>query len=141
MDGAQSEYEQAGRSEYQQTDYQPSDGHFDYSQGQQVLGDSTNIPDYNERLGYGTDQGRWLVQQVGTRGSGADGAKRRSTRPPRAFHEMDESSMMNVPLRPEKPEKPEAQAGQVPFWAVVAGGVASFGLIWVGFWLLKPQPF
>ena len=44
------------------------------------------------RLGYGTDQGRWLMQQVQAK----DGApKRRSTRPQYAFH--DESSLAAIP--------------------------------------------
>ena len=39
------------------------------------------------RLAYGTDQGRWLMEQVQ---SAPDGAKRRaSTRPQHAFHDPD----------------------------------------------------
>ena len=42
--------------------------------------------DYNARLGYGTDQGRWLVQQVGDKES----AGRRPSRvPSRVFHDID----------------------------------------------------
>ena len=38
------------------------------------------------RLAYGTDQGRWLMEQVQAT---PDGAKRRSTRPQHAFHDED----------------------------------------------------
>eukprot|EP00966_Prymnesium_polylepis_P094934 2198349-Prymnesium_polylepis.1 len=36
------------------------------------------IPDYNARLGYGTDQGRWLMEQVSAKQDGEGGAKRRA---------------------------------------------------------------
>ena len=42
--------------------------------------------DYNARLGYGTDAGRWLMEQVGEK----DGAgKRPSRQPSRVFHDID----------------------------------------------------
>ena len=50
-----------------------------------------DVPDYNERLAYGTDQGRWLMEQVQSTPDGA--AKRRAaTRPQRAFHDEDSLS-------------------------------------------------
>lgn len=51
---------------------------------------STKIPDYNERLGYGTDQGRWLMEQVNTK-DGGDGAQQRrkaARAPQRVFHDV-----------------------------------------------------
>ena len=39
------------------------------------------------RLAYGTDQGRWLMEQVQATPDGA--AKRRATRPQHAFHNDD----------------------------------------------------
>lgn len=42
--------------------------------------------DYNARLGYGTDQGRWLVQQVGEKESTG---RRPSRQPSRVFHDID----------------------------------------------------
>lgn len=47
-----------------------------------------SIPDYNQRLGYGTDQGMWLMKQVAPKTDELT-AKRRA-RPPRAFHEVAE---------------------------------------------------
>ena len=47
---------------------------------------------FPRRLGYGTDQGRWLMQQVQAK----DGApKRRAARPQHAFH--DESTLSAIP--------------------------------------------
>ena len=49
---------------------------------QQALGDE----EYRKRLAYGTDQGRWLMEQVQN-----DAAKQRKNKPPvRAFHDMNE---------------------------------------------------
>ena len=51
------------------------------------------------RLAYGTDQGRWLMEQVQ---SAPDGAKRRlATRPQHAFH--DEDTLGAVPPQPQQP--------------------------------------
>ena len=46
-------------------------------------------PDYNARLGYGTDQGRWLVEQVGAR-DGVEVVRRPSRQPSRVFHDPNE---------------------------------------------------
>ena len=45
-------------------------------------------PDYNERLAYGTDQGRWLAEQV--QGSSRHGTHRRTNSGSRAFHDLDQ---------------------------------------------------
>ena len=56
----------------------PHDGGADESKG---------IPTYRERLAHGTDQGKWLLEQVNTDAA----AKRRAARPAaRAFHDMDQ---------------------------------------------------
>ena len=50
---------------------------------------STKIPDYNERLGYGTDQGRWLMEQVNTKdGDGAQQRRKAARAPQRVFHDV-----------------------------------------------------
>ena len=46
------------------------------------------IPDYNARLGYGTDQGRWLQQQVSDSGGGRRRERTRGS-PARVYHELD----------------------------------------------------
>ncbi|KAL1525052.1 hypothetical protein AB1Y20_019925 [Prymnesium parvum] len=44
------------------------------------------IPDYNTRLGFGTDQGMWLMKQVSIKSD--EGTAKRRGRPVRAFHEL-----------------------------------------------------
>ena len=72
----------------------PHDGGGDPSKG---------VPTYRERLAHGTDQGKWLLEQVNN-----DAAAKRRARPPaRAFHDMD------VPVQPMEDSakgKPDAQA-------------------------------
>eukprot|EP00320_Phaeocystis_rex_P015076 CAMPEP_0119078566 /NCGR_PEP_ID=MMETSP1178-20130426/101625_1 /TAXON_ID=33656 /ORGANISM="unid sp, Strain CCMP2000" /LENGTH=192 /DNA_ID=CAMNT_0007061019 /DNA_START=60 /DNA_END=639 /DNA_ORIENTATION=+ len=44
--------------------------------------------DYNARLGYGTDQGRWLVDQVG--GKETEVVRRPARQPSRVFHDAND---------------------------------------------------
>ena len=44
------------------------------------------VPDYRERLAYGTDQGRWLQEQVN---AGGKNTHRRTNSGSRAFHDLD----------------------------------------------------
>mmetsp|Transcript_36605 Transcript_36605/g.96638 ORF Transcript_36605/g.96638 Transcript_36605/m.96638 type:complete len:111 (-) Transcript_36605:403-735(-) len=48
---------------------------------------SGDVPDYNERLAFGTDQGRWLQAQVGSEGPSK--AHRRTNSGGRVFHDLD----------------------------------------------------
>ena len=57
------------------------------------------------RLGYGTDQGRWLMQQVEATADGAP-KRRPKTRPQHAFH--DESSLSAVPPAATTAAAPDA---------------------------------
>lgn len=54
-----------------------------------------DVPDYNERLAYGTDQGRWLMEQVNN-GNGGDAAKRRHARTPSRVFEDISGPPMNT---------------------------------------------
>jgi len=64
-------------------------------------------PDYNQRLGYGTDQGRWLVQEVG------DAPKRRpAVRTPQwVFHEIGEGVAASADQAPMKPDMLQVRQG------------------------------
>ena len=45
------------------------------------------VPGYKERLAFGTDQGRWLVEQIGSRPDAERAPRRRGSRPvARAYH-------------------------------------------------------
>eukprot|EP00965_Chrysotila_dentata_P230150 6197605-Pleurochrysis_carterae.AAC.2 len=44
----------------------------------------------SQRLAFGTDQGRWLLEQVANKGTGV--AKRRSGRPHHVFHDVHSAS-------------------------------------------------
>jgi hypothetical protein len=54
------------------------------------------VPDYRQRLAFGTDQGRWLMQQqaaakpLGSSAQGTAAAPRRRVPPLRAYHELDD---------------------------------------------------
>ena len=49
---------------------------------------SDDVPDYNSRLAFGTDQGRWLAQQVGESGR----PHRRTASGGHVFHDLDSIS-------------------------------------------------
>lgn len=49
---------------------------------------SDDVPDYNTRLAFGTDQGRWLAQQVGESGR----PHRRTASGGHVFHDLDSIS-------------------------------------------------
>ena len=94
--------------------------------------------DYNARLGYGTDQGRWLVKELGDKESQA--ARRPSRQPSRVFHDIDEAPVETVSGKGESKEKPDAMTrfmqGPGPFVAMAAGVVILVGLI---LWLVTPH--
>lgn len=52
--------------------------------------------DYNARLGYGTDQGRWLVEQVAADGANTAG-RRPSRNSSRVFHDVNDAESMAPP--------------------------------------------
>ena len=92
----QSAYNQdyAGGYEHNAEGY--AEGQYEgYAEGQYegyAVGEAaTVIPDYNERLGYGTDQGRWLMEQVSAKQDSEGLAKRRG-RPVRAYHDIAEAN-------------------------------------------------
>ena len=64
--------------------------------------DKEDPPDYNARLGYGTDQGRWLVDQVG--GKEADVVRRVSRVPSRVFHDSNDMAPAPPMHRPASTE-------------------------------------
>ena len=76
------------------------------------------LPDYRERLKYGTDQGRWLAEEVGC--SKAETKQRRS-RSQRAYLDIDEheprasSSSSSSSSRP-----PRRSDVDVPSWLLLA---------------------
>jgi len=80
------------------------------------------VPDYRERLAYGTDQGRWLQQQV----DAADGGTKRRSRAPsqRVFHEIED-----VSLEPREHPKPQASTADLPTWAIIGAGTVTLLLI------------
>mmetsp|Transcript_35852 Transcript_35852/g.83712 ORF Transcript_35852/g.83712 Transcript_35852/m.83712 type:complete len:97 (+) Transcript_35852:33-323(+) len=56
-------------------------------------------PSYNERLAYGTDQGRWLAEQVDMAECSAKQRPSRSSRPQRVYHELEQADEPPRPLR------------------------------------------
>jgi hypothetical protein len=58
------------------------------------------VPDYRQRLAHGTDQGQWLMQQVGQSASAESRPRRAAKPPPRMYHEL-----------PTMPEWPAANGG------------------------------
>ena len=83
-----------------------------------------DTPDYRERLAYGTDQGRWLMQQVGSSTDGAP-AKRRARTPSRhAYHAADEPTSVEM--------APEVAGHERRSWkpmAAVLGVLALLGVV------------
>lgn len=71
------------------------------------------IPDYRERLAYGTDQGKWLMQQVAS-----DATAKQKRRPAaRVFHEVD----LNIPQAEGSTKKKQVGALAVRQGAIDAG--------------------
>ena len=79
-------------------------------------------PDYRERLAYGTDQGRWLMEQVGTQGVGERPKRRGPKIPARAYHETQGA---------EAPASIDMESGERRPWKplVAVLGVASVLLV------------
>ena len=74
------------------------------------MSDTAALPDYRERLAYGTDQGRWLMEQT----SSETNAKRRPQRPQRAFHtECAAASAMSCSESHTGAEARSSSAGSV----------------------------
>ena len=69
--------------------------------------DKEDPPDYNARLGYGTDQGRWLVDQVG--GKETEVVRRPSRQPSRAFHDPNDMAPAAPMHRPASTEPSAVQ--------------------------------
>ena len=103
-----------------------------------ALLDENSIPDYNERLAFGTDQGRWLQQQVSQQGIDASGPKRRTVRPQHVFHSLEEtatSSEAPVQQRPEDHSGSGSGSGsQTALGCIVAGVGLSLLMLFV--WLI-----
>ena len=60
--------------------------------------------DYNARLGYGTDQGRWLVDQLG--GKETEVVRRPSRQPSRVFHDANDMTPPPPPMNHPGPMEP-----------------------------------
>lgn len=104
-------------------------------------GDAT--PDYNSRLAYGTDQGRWLNEQVACKGD----AKRRAARPQRAFHDIStapsfgeapaaappstQADMLNPGLHPPKVQRVMSAVGSHKASSAVSLLVVLTILLWL----------
>jgi len=69
-----------------------------------VMCRSDDTPDYNARLGYGTDQGRWLVQQVAPTGGDAPKRRAMARTPQRVYHEIGDSVLSSEQAAPLKPD-------------------------------------
>ena len=88
---------------------------------------AAEVPDYKERLAYGTDQGRWLLEQVGPR----DATRRVRQTPQRAFHSLSDGH--EAELEPRKPSRPASSTGGAlaPSWslAYVMAACALIGVV------------
>eukprot|EP00967_Tisochrysis_lutea_P136909 scaffold244842_cov44-Tisochrysis_lutea.AAC.1 len=111
------------------------------------MGDDA-IPDYRQRLAYGTDQGRWLMQQQGVArqkrrqensasvpSPKLPAAARRRAPPPRAYHQLDDGvgAVINSPLvRTRERSGIRTDTAALNVIVIVIGCVALGGLLAVG---------
>ena len=117
----------------------------DEDYGAQQQSSEGAIPDYNARLGYGTDQGRWLMEQVSTKEEGT--AKRRG-RPARVFHEVGEGTAAPTAagaVMDRGDEAGEAKVHDAPGInvGVITGLVCAIVLtclfvLWFVLWMFRP---
>jgi len=112
--------------------------------------EDATVPDYRQRLAYGTDQGRWLMQQQAAKrpksqeqnGSGssppqtAPAAARRRAPPPRAYHQLDDGvgAVINSPVvRPKTRARSESNRSDAIYCTVAMVGLCALGgLVVVG---------
>ncbi|EOD38540.1 hypothetical protein EMIHUDRAFT_224285 [Emiliania huxleyi CCMP1516] len=100
------------------------------------------IPDYRQRLAYGTDQGRWLMQQQAAKAARSDAAvpeqsaARRRAPAARAYHSIEsDDGGRSTPSRPATPDQHSSTAP--PTALVIALGVGSFFVLGVLVLLLR----
>lgn len=104
--------------------------------GAQQSADSTppstplSLPDYNERLGYGTDQGRWLAQEVSGRASGGEGRPKRRGPTRRVFHEDTGHDAVHGGVdEPEKQQPPQRTTAPPAGWMLAGWIMLAFILL------------
>lgn len=86
---------------------------------------TATVPSYNERLAFGTDQGRWLAEQVDMTECSAKQRPSRSSRPQRVYHELESTNEASRSL-PQPARGEESMS-----WLPLLGGVAAFFIVLV----------
>ena len=110
---------------------QPDDLNHDHDH--EKLGNHVDLPGYNERLAYGTDQGRWLVEQVGSRADAEGAAKRRGRPVARVYHddEVDVPEAKAPAAGEQRPGNMQSAPGGLIIASVAVVGVMTLLLVLV----------
>ena len=87
-----------------------------------------DTPDYRERLAYGTDQGRWLLEEMARPATG-DAKRRQRPTAQRCYHELDDGGAANGDLITRRSRPGTPPAGSKTQVTVPRGLFASVALI------------
>jgi hypothetical protein len=96
-----------------------------------------SVPGYRERLAYGTDQGRWLVEEVGSRADAEGTAKRRSRPVVRAYHDLAEEPIAAAALRTSVEESSASRKRENSWEGFAIAGCAGLGALTLIFLFLR----